>query len=58
MGRTKESLEQQEYEDRSNITCTRCGAIIYKSDMEYARQSKDYYLCPDCRAEWEKIEKE
>lgn len=38
--------------------CSRCGEIIDSADMKYAKQGEDFYLCPDCRAEWEKIEKE
>lgn len=49
-----EQIMKDDYEKH----CSRCGEIIDSADMKYAKQGEDFYLCPDCRAEWEKIEKE
>lgn len=53
MGMAKEESEKAFGE--SKYSCFRCGEKILLNDLKFAQQDKDNYLCPDCKAELEKI---
>lgn len=52
MGIAKEESEKAFGE--SKYSCFRCGEKILLSDLKFAMQGKDNYLCSACRAELEK----
>ena len=45
MGMAKEESEKAFGE--SKYSCFRCGEKILLSDLKFAQQDKDNYLCPD-----------
>ena len=54
-------MAKKEYEKKSKpseLYCSRCGAQIEKNDIKFAKQSDNLYLCTDCRAKWEKVQKD
>ncbi|MGN0739794.1 MAG: hypothetical protein ACI4LX_06450 [Treponema sp.] len=50
--------EMEKKEELSKLCCSRCDKYIQKDDIKFARQSDNLYLCQNCRAELEKIQKE
>ncbi len=55
MGNTKKENEKQLKE--SKYSCYRCGEKILKNDLRFSKQENESYLCPDCRAELEKVKR-
>ena len=59
MGLAKKDLEKKEQNNYdSKFFCTLCGLVIPKDDIEFAKQGESLYMCSECRAKREHLEKE
>lgn len=59
MGLAKKDLEKKEQDNYdSKVSCDLCYHVIPKDDIEFAKQGESLYLCSECRAKQEYLEKE
>jgi len=59
MGMAKKDLEKQEYDfQHSGEFCERCNRELSETELKYISDFGGQKLCSDCRADWDKIQKE
>ena len=55
----KKDLEKQEYDfQHSGEFCERCNRELSETELKYISDFGGQKLCSDCRADWDKIQKE